>query len=56
MPMDSSTLDYLQGLTHIATQPGNLRSALEQFLVELRKNFVFDNVAVYLAGRNAQES
>ena len=46
--MDNSTLDYLQGLTHIATQPGNLRSALEQFLVELRKKFVFDNVAVYL--------
>jgi signal transduction histidine kinase len=48
MPMDISTLDYLQGLTRIATQPGNLRGALEQFLVELRKNFVFDNVAVYL--------
>jgi signal transduction histidine kinase len=48
MPMDSSTLEYLQGLTQIATQPGNLRSAFEQFLIELRKNFVFDNVAVYL--------
>jgi signal transduction histidine kinase len=48
MPMDSSTLDYLQGLTQIATQPGNLRGVLEQFLIELRKNFVFDNVAVYL--------
>ncbi len=48
MPMDSSTLDYLQELTQIASQPGNLRGSLEQFLVELRKNFVFDNVAVYL--------
>ena len=48
MPMDSSTLDYLQGLTQLASQPGNLRGSLEQFLVELRKNFVFDNVAVYL--------
>ena len=47
MSIDSSTLDYLQGLTQIATQPGNLRGAFEQFLVELRKNFVFDNVAVY---------
>jgi two-component system sensor histidine kinase KdpD len=46
--MDSSTLDYLQGLTQIATQPGNMRGALELFLIELRKNFVFDNVAVYL--------
>jgi signal transduction histidine kinase len=51
MPMDSSTLDYLQGLTQIATQPGNLRGVLEQFLIELRKNFVFDNVAVYLLDR-----
>jgi signal transduction histidine kinase len=48
MPMDSSTLEYLQGLTRLAVQPGNLRGAFEQFLVELRKNFVFDNVAVYL--------
>jgi len=48
MPMDSSTLDYLQGLTRLATRPGNLRGAFEQFLVELRKNFVFDNVAVYM--------
>ena len=47
MSIDNSTLDYLQGLTQIATQPGNLRGAFEQFLVELRKNFVFDNVAVY---------
>lgn len=46
--MDSSTLNYLQGLTKIISQPGNLRSALEQFVAELRKNFVFDNVAVYL--------
>ena len=47
MSIDSSTLDYLQTLTRIATQPGNLRGAFEQFLVELRKIFVFDNVAVY---------
>ncbi len=46
--MDNSTLAYLVGLTQLASQPGNLRGALEQFLVELRKNFVFDNVAVYL--------
>jgi signal transduction histidine kinase len=48
MPMDSSTLDYLLVLTLLASQPENLRGAFEQFLVELRKNFVFDNVAVYL--------
>ena len=47
--MDNSTLEYLQELTRIVSQPGDLRDNLEQFLVELRKNFVFDNVAVYIA-------
>ncbi|HJS20439.1 MAG TPA: ATP-binding protein [Anaerolineales bacterium] len=46
--MDSSTLNHLQKLTQIASQSDNPRTALEHFLVELRKNFVFDNVAVYL--------
>ena len=46
--MDDSTLRDLHELTQIASRPENLRSALEQFLAELRKNFVFDNVAVYL--------
>ena len=46
--MDDSTLRDLHELTRIASRPENLRSALEQFLTELRKNFVFDNVAVYL--------
>ena len=46
--MDSSTLDNLQDLTRVVSQPGDLRSVLEQFLIELRKNFVFDNVAVYI--------
>jgi len=46
--MDSATLDYLQRLTRIASQPENLRGALEQFVAELRKSFVFDNVAAYL--------
>ncbi len=48
MTMDPSTLDYLQNLTQIASQTGNLRNVLEQFMLELRKSFVFDNVAVYL--------
>src|SRR5574339_20117 len=46
--MDGSTLNDLQKLTQIALRQGDLRSALEQFLIELRKNFVFDNVAIYL--------
>jgi hypothetical protein len=46
--MDSSTLDYLQGLTQIASQTGNMRGVLALFMAELRKNFVFDNVAAYI--------
>ena len=46
--MDSATLDFLQSLTRIASQPGSMRSALEQFMAELRKGFVFDNMAAYL--------
>ncbi len=32
----------------IASQAGNLRGTLEQFMPVLRKEFVFDNVAIYL--------
>jgi len=46
--MDSSTLSYLQELMRIASQAGNLRGTLEQFMPVLRKEFVFDNVAIYL--------
>ncbi len=46
--MDSSTLAYLQELMQIASQAGNSRNTLEQFVNALRKEFVFDNVAVYL--------
>jgi len=35
-------------LLQTATQAGQMRSTLEQFLVALRKEFVFDNVAVYI--------
>jgi len=46
--MDSRTLSYLQELIQIATYEGTSRSAIEKFMVSLRKEFVFDNVAVYL--------
>jgi signal transduction histidine kinase len=46
--MDNSTLAYLQELMQVAAQAGNLRSTLEPFLSILRREFVFDNVAVYL--------
>jgi signal transduction histidine kinase len=46
--MDSKTLSYLQELMQIATHGGTSRSMIEKFMVTLRKEFVFDNVAVYL--------
>lgn len=46
--MDISTLSYLQSLMQITSQTGNVRNALEQFMPALRKEFVFDNVAMYL--------
>ena len=48
MNMDISTLAYLSELLQTATQAGQMRSTLEQFLLALRKEFVFDNVAVYI--------
>ncbi|RPJ29656.1 MAG: hypothetical protein EHM33_00290 [Chloroflexi bacterium] len=46
--MDSHTLSYLQELMQIATHGGTSRTTIEKFMVALRKEFVFDNVAVYL--------
>lgn len=46
--MDKPTLDYLHELIQIAAQAGNSRGTIEKFLAALRKQFVFDNVAVYL--------
>lgn len=46
--MDKPTLDYLNELIQIAAQAGNSRGTIEKFLAALRKQFVFDNVAVYL--------
>jgi two-component system sensor histidine kinase KdpD len=50
--MDSKTLDYLQELMLVSAQAGNSRGAIEKFLASLRKQFVFDNVAVYLQDEN----
>lgn len=46
--MDISTLSYLQELVQIASQAGSARNTLEHFVATLRKEFVFDNVAIYL--------
>src|SRR5215213_733388 len=52
--MDSFTLAYLQELIQIASQAGNSRNTLEQFVIALRKEFVFDNVAVYLSDKTGK--
>ena len=52
--MDSSTLSYLQELMQIASQAGSSRKTLEQFITALRKEFVFDNVAVYLPDKTGR--
>ncbi len=46
--MDSQALEYLYELTQLAAQTDDSREAIEKFLTVLRKQFVFDNVAVYL--------
>src|SRR5215204_5295018 len=46
--MDISMLAYLSELLQTTLQSGQVRPTLEQFLIALRKGFVFDNVAVYL--------
>ncbi len=48
MTMDESTLAFFQELVQIVSKAGKLRNALEDFLTTLRREFVFDNVAVYL--------
>ncbi|HEX9386182.1 MAG TPA: ATP-binding protein [Anaerolineales bacterium] len=52
--MDNHTLSYLQGLMQIAAHLDTSRNAIEKFMVELRKEFVFDNVAVYLQDEESQ--
>ena len=54
MPMDSHTLSYLQELMQIATRADELRTHVEKFILALRKEFVFDNVAVYLQDKATQ--
>lgn len=52
--MDNDTLSYLQGLMQIAAHLDTSRNAIEKFMVALRKEFVFDNVAVYLQDEETQ--
>jgi signal transduction histidine kinase len=52
--MDSQTLSYLQELMQIAARSDTSRDNLEKFIIALRKEFVFDNVAVYLQDKGTQ--
>jgi signal transduction histidine kinase len=52
--MDGHTLSYLQELMQITAHLDSSRSAIEKFMVALRKEFVFDNVAVYLQDKETQ--
>jgi signal transduction histidine kinase len=46
--MDHQTLAYVKELMKIVNGRDEVRSIVERFLTELRREFVFDNVAVYL--------
>ncbi|RPJ22771.1 MAG: hypothetical protein EHM33_22690 [Chloroflexi bacterium] len=52
--MDSNTLAYLQELMRLTTRGGTSRNILEKFMIMLRKEFVFDNVAVYIQDESTQ--
>jgi len=52
--MDSQTLSYLQELMLIASRSDDSRNNIEKFIIALRKEFVFDNVAVYLQDKATQ--
>jgi signal transduction histidine kinase len=52
--MDYQTLSYLQELMQTASHGGPSRGTLEKFMLTLRKEFVFDNVAVYLQDEATQ--
>ena len=52
--MDSHTLAYLQELMQSAAGSDTSRGNIEKFIVTLRKEFVFDNVAVYLQDKTTQ--
>lgn len=48
MPLDPTTLEYLYTLAQVTNIDADWKTALDKFLVELRRGFVFDNVAIYM--------
>jgi signal transduction histidine kinase len=52
--MDSKTLAYLQELIQTSAHGTPSRGSMESFMLTLRPEFVFDNVAVYLQDESTQ--
>ena len=52
--MDSQSVSYILELMQLAVRGGTSRDAIEKFVLMLRKEFVFDNVAVYLQDGSTQ--
>jgi two-component system sensor histidine kinase KdpD len=52
--MDNHTLSYLQELMQIVARSDDSRGTIEKFILALRKEFVFDNVVVYLQDKSTQ--
>jgi signal transduction histidine kinase len=52
--MDNHTLSYLQELMQTAVHGGTSRNAIEKYMLTLRREFVFDNVAVYVQDASTQ--
>ena len=52
--MDNYALAYLQELMQLASRSEDSRDNIEKFIAALRKEFVFDNVAVYLQDKTTQ--
>jgi len=50
--LDPKTLAYLNTLSQAASMDDNWKVALDKLLVELRRGFVFDNVAIYMVDPN----
>ena len=46
--MDTQTFSYVYELIKVATGAGETRMDIENFFTQLREQFVFDNVAVYI--------
>ncbi|RME89047.1 MAG: hypothetical protein D6770_05500 [Anaerolineae bacterium] len=53
--MDARTLEYFLTLLQAASSSEDFKASLDAFLAALREAFIFDNMAIYLAGINDEE-